>query len=130
MKNFNKTNKITTEYIVDKEKRTIICIITTVNDVPLRLAKYDFKDEGYDEIDFDIRTYKGIAKCSPEDIWNEDYGKHLAEYRAQRLRQIDVNQELKKFISDVSRCANNLCWYGFLKEPHHPKENQSLNVKD
>lgn len=113
--------KIVTEYIIDKEKRTIVCIIKTVDDVPDRLAKYGLSDEDYDDIDYDIREYKGIAKCAPEDEWDETYGIRLAEYRASRARQADVNNEIKKYIRGISKCINNLYDYGMLKDPHKPK---------
>lgn len=112
---------IKTEYKVNKEKHTVVCIITAVNDVPLRLKKYGLADEDYDYIDFDIRSYKGVAKCSPMDEWDETYGKRLAEYRAARARQIDVNTELKNYIKGISKCIDNLYDYGLLKDPHKPK---------
>lgn len=114
--------RVITEYKVNEAKRTVICIITTINDVPHRLAKYGLADEEYDEIDYDIRIYKGIAKCAPEDEWDEIYGKRLAEYRAAKARQADVNTELKKYIAGISRCINNLQEYGFMKDPYKPKE--------
>lgn len=116
------TDRVTTEYKVDKEKRTVVCIITTVNDIPLRLAKYGLADEDYDAIDFDTRIYKGIAKCAPGDTWDEVYGRRLAEYRAARARQIDVNNELKAYIHGISKCIDNLYDYGLMKDPHKPEK--------
>lgn len=114
--------KVTTEYKVNKEKRTVVCIITTVNDIPERLAKYGLADEEYDDIDFEIRTYKGIAKCSLDDVWDEQYGRRLAEYRAARARQLDVNAELKNYINGITRCIDNLYDYGLMRDPHKPEE--------
>ena len=118
----NFMNRVTTEYKVNKEKGTVVCILTVINDIPLRLAKYGLADEDYDDIDLDIRIYKGVAKCAPDDVWDEVYGKRLAEYRAARARQIDVNTELKSYINGISRCIDNLYDYGFMKNPHFPKE--------
>ena len=115
-------DKVTTEYIVNEKKRTVVCVITTVNDVPGRLAKYDLADEDYDDIDFDVREYKGIAKCAPGDTWDEEYGRRLAEYRAARARQVDVNNELKAYIRGISKCIDNLYDYGLMKDPHKPVE--------
>ena len=114
--------RVTTEYKVNKEKRTVVCIITTINDIPLRLEKYGLVDEDYDDVDFDIRIYKGIAKCAPEDTWDETYGKRLAEYRASRARQADVNTELKAYINYISKCIDNLYGYGLVKNPHKPEK--------
>ena len=117
----NRMNRVTTEYKVNEVKRTVVCIITTINDVPHRLAKYGLADEEYDDIDYDVRIYKGIAKCAPEDEWDEIYGKRLAEYRAAKARQVDVNEELKNYVKGISRCINNLQEYGFVREPYKPK---------
>ena len=114
---------IKTEFKVNKEKRVIVCIITTFNDIETRLAKYKLGDEFYDEWD-ETRIYKGIAYCSPEDEWDESYGRHLAEYRAMKARQIDVNNELKKFIRNTSLCLDNLYDYGLLKDPHKPERSE------
>lgn len=119
---FEDFDRITTEYKVNEDKKTIVCIITTVNDIPLKLAKYGLADDNYSEDEYDIRTYKGIAKCAPGDVWDEVYGKRLAEYRAARARQVDVNTELKAYINGISRCIDNLYDYGLLKDPHKPKE--------
>ena len=113
-------DRITTEYKVNKEKGTVVCIITTVNDIPFKLAKYGLADDDYNEDEYDIRIYKGIAKCSPEDTWDEAYGKRLAEYRAAKARKIDVNNELMNYINGISKCIKNLYNYGMLKEPHRP----------
>jgi hypothetical protein len=111
---------MTTEYKVNKEKRTVVCIIRTYDEIPKKLWKYGLIDEDYDDI-HEIREYVGIARCAPEDEWDETYGKHLAEYRACRERQVDVNNELKKYIKDISKRIDNLYDYGLLKNPHYPE---------
>ncbi len=116
------TDKVTTEYKINKEKKTIVCIITATNDIPRRLKKYGLADEKYDYIALDTRFYKGIAKCAPGDVWDETYGKRLAEYRAARARQVDVNTELKAYINGVSKCIDNLYDHGLMKNPHKPEE--------
>lgn len=113
--------RVTTEYVVNKEKRTIVCRITAIDDIPVKLAKYGLADDSYDEYDSDIRVYTGIAKCAPDDEWDELYGKRLAEYRASRARQVDVNNELKNYIIGVNRCLDNLSEFGLMRNPHKPK---------
>ena len=110
---------VDTKFFVNKDKRTVVCVISTINDIPQRLAKYNLSYEKYDDAE-EIRTYTGYAYCAPEDEWNETYGKHLAEYRASKLRQSDVNREIKKFIKGISKCIDNLYDYGLLKDPHFP----------
>ena len=119
---FEDFDRVITEYKVNKDKKTIVCIITAINDIPCKLAKYGLADDNYNEDEYDIRIYKGIAKCAPGDIWNESYGKRLAEYRAARARQIDVNTELKAYINGISKCIDNLYDYGLMKNPHKPEE--------
>lgn len=111
---------VTTEFIVNEEKRTVVCIITTVDDMADRLAKYGLADDQYDDIE-DIRVYKGIAKCCPQDTWDESYGKKLAEWRAARKREVDINNEIYDYIDSMSERLETLEIYGRLKEPTPPK---------
>lgn len=115
------TKKIKTEFKINKDKRNIVCIITTVNDMACRLEKYGFITKDDNDND-DIRKYVGIAKCAPEDEWNEKYGRRLAEYRACQKRKADVNNEIKIFINNVCKCLDNLYNYGLIKNPHKPKD--------
>lgn len=111
---------VTTEFIVNEEKRTVVCIITTVDDMADRLAKYGLADDQYDDIE-DIRIYKGIAKCCPQDTWDESFGKKLAEWRAARKREVDINNEIYDYIDSMNERLETLEIYGRLKEPTPPK---------
>lgn len=111
---------VTTEFIVNEEKRTVVCIITTVDDMADRLAKYGLADDQYDDIE-DIRIYKGIAKCCPQDTWDESFGKKLAEWRAARKREVDINNEIYDYIDSMTERLETLELYGRLKEPTPPK---------
>lgn len=111
---------VTTEFIVNEEKRTVVCIITTVDDMADRLAKYGLADDKYDDIE-DVRIYKGIAKCCPQDTWDESYGKKLAEWRAARRREVDINNEISDYIVSMSERLDTLDIYGRLKDPTPPK---------
>ena len=105
-------NAVSTEFVVNKEKRTIVCIITTEGDVLKRLGKYgietgdDYWRYGDNRL---IRRYKGIAKCAPEDEWDEAYGK------------IDVNRDLDNAVEDLQLGIAKLLAYGYLKEPRRVK---------
>ena len=118
--NFKIDGEVITEFYINKEKRTVVCVITAFDDVPRRLEKYGLADDKYDEDEPDMRVYKGIAKCALEDEWDENYGKRLAEYRAARARQVDVNNELKDYIRGISKCIDDLYDYGLMKHPHKP----------
>jgi len=83
-------------YIVNKEKRTVVCIVY--------VNKQTCKG-----------TFTGIAKCSDEDEFNEEYGKLLAKRRAilkeqtKELSNIEWDlgfedlEELKKFQNMINR---------------------------
>ena len=126
---FNYMTEIETEFKVNKEKRTVVCIITTKEDFLKKIVKYgfmsfldrlplewnDFRDE-----DLDVRKYVGIAKCNPEDEWDENYGRQLAEYRAMKQRKNVLNQEIENFIRKTFGNIDNLREFGKLKEPKKP----------
>ena len=113
---------VITEFKVNEDKRTVVCIITTIDDILEKLAKYGLADEDR-EYGIDVRRYVGVARCAPEDKWDEMYGRRLAEYRASIARRADVNNEIMNFVKGIKQCANNLCKYGLLKSPHKPHDN-------
>ena len=109
-------NRVQTDFFVDETNRVVVCHITAVDDVAIRLRKYGFKG-----VEHEVVTYKGIAKCHPNDEWDETYGRRLAEYRATQARTNAVNQEIKKFIKTMDRQLGLLEIYGFMKNPRVPK---------
>lgn len=113
---------VTTEYKVNEEKRVVVCIIKTVDEVTDRLWKYGF----YEPDRRDTRIYKGVAKCAPEDEWDEVYGKRLAEYRAQRQRRSDVNKDIRDYMKKVRRNLRNLRTYGLMANPKSPDEKKVM----
>lgn len=122
---------VTTEFIVNEKKRTVVCIITTVDDFITRIEKYGLGDDKYDDIE-DVRIYKGIAKCCPQDTWDESYGKKLAEWRAERQRQVDINNEIYDYTFSMRDRLVTLETYGMLKKPTPPrgysKENPEIEA--
>ena len=87
-------------YFIDKEKRTIVCKITgCANIARTRLNKLapHFDHYGDDYENFLIpNEFVGVAKCAPEDEWNEEFGMKLALNRAKRKRGIAINHALIK----------------------------------
>ena len=125
-----------TEYKVNRDKRTVTCIITTTEDFMNKIIKYGFSDvfdrfgftyDNWNDDSFDIRKYVGVAKCSPEDEWDEEYGKQLAEYRAMKKRRADINNDLKTFVRRTYKNLDNLMDHGMLKEIHKPQEKGNEN---
>ena len=82
-------NKIEARYIVDKEKRKVVCILTNTKN-----ALQNFITNRSDDIIYAIpvhlweknislpRTFSGVASCAEGDEWDEEIGKKLAYSRA------------------------------------------------
>ena len=79
-------------YIVDKNKRKVVCIIDHTSDIFTDFMETNFKIFIYDDPFWNSgkfmkklimpRRFIGIATCSPEDEWNEDTGRLIAYSRA------------------------------------------------
>lgn len=86
------------EYIVNKEKRTIVALMNFENYEETFKYSWDIFDKLYDVISYFNhnsqnkhyslidrmcfpKTITAKAKCSPEDEWDEEYGKQLARQR-------------------------------------------------
>ena len=54
-----------TKYYVNPEKKTVVCVIT-------------IQDDYFD----DLLRFEGKAKCSPEDVFDENIGRQIAQNRA------------------------------------------------
>lgn len=122
-----------TEYKVNRDKGTVTCIITTTEDFMSKIIKHGFGDvfdrfgftyDNWNDDSFDVRKYIGVAKCSPEDEWDELYGKQLAEYRAMKKRRADINKDLNDFVRRTYNNIDNLRDHGMLKEIRKPRERE------
>lgn len=79
-------------YIVNEEKRTVVALMENcqsdlIQYLNKKIPDADFLISGlssYSGKTLNIDdTYRGIAKCSPEDVFDEEVGKTLASRRAQ-----------------------------------------------
>lgn len=115
------------EYFVNEEKRTIVAMIKFgENEETFKNSSYIYDDLSYALKRFKKEEYytkkynkeynkmyfpkymSAKAKCSPEDEWNEEYGKNLAynrlvekihNYRSNSYKIIaDVVEEIKDFV--------------------------------
>lgn len=107
---------VITTYYINKEKRTVVCVMDTFNDVCDKIRKYDLKvpDKYYCE----KKTFRGVAKCSPEDEWDEVVGRRLAERRAAAKRQNYVNNAIDRYVNKEVARLNNLIEHGVLRYPN------------
>lgn len=116
-------------YNVNEKERIIICIIACVNQVENRLSKYGIISNRYNgDVSPDSRKYIGKAKCSPNDRWNEEFGKMLAKNRALIKRAKDINNSIQKVITDWNNKLQILNMYGKIKEPHSLSEEEIFNI--
>jgi hypothetical protein len=75
-------SQLETKYVVNAEKRTIVCLLT--------------------DTDWD-KTFTGIAKCNPDDVFDETVGKRVANYRAHmEFHKFHFDMEVK----DLDRLAH------------------------
>ncbi len=111
---------VETSYYVDEDKKTVVCVIETCNEIERRLNKYELPHDYMGEVFPDVRRYVGKAKCCPEDKWDESYGRKLAEYRAMMKRTKDVNNEVFNYTQELVKKLNLLGQYGIMAEPKHP----------
>ena len=110
---------VETKFYVNEKKRTVICVIFTKNEVLDRLWKYDIYDGTMNL--YENCKYVGIAKCAPEDVWDENYGRKLAEYRAMEKRRKDVNRKIMDYIAFTEKKLTNLSTYGKIKASRPPQ---------
>ena len=116
-------------YKINEKDRIIVCIIETVNEVEKRVRKYGVNGNFNGDSNPIVKRYVGKAKCSPEDQWNENYGKNLAKYRALVKRAKDVNQEIDKIIESNLFKINILREKGKIKIPEY-KEYQEEDLEN
>ena len=120
------------EYIVNEDKRTVVAMIKFVSEGGEKVSTFKDSEYIFDELwsvlrhfnsnkNYWDKTYRAKAekmyfpkymtakaKCSPEDKWNEEYGKNLAynrlvekirNYRNQAYHIVaDVVEEIKDFV--------------------------------
>ena len=102
------------EYFVNRERGIVVCKINNCEWIADdRINKYLPKSTRCLSDDYRIaETFTGIAKCAPEDTFDEEYGKKLALTRAKAARGKAVNDAIIDFLSDMDVATNNLARYG------------------
>ena len=116
--NFNEMiNNKDMEFKVYPDKGVVVCRLLNCEDVPIRrIVKYTnnrFIPSKY-LID---NVFVGIAKCAPEDTFNEERGKEIALAKAKCKRGKAINKAIQKYIEDTQRDIYNLKVYGIHDVP-------------
>ncbi len=104
-------------YIINKDKGVVVCILSGCTYIGFdRLRKYFPKYSLCDN--FEIKDeYVGVAKCAPEDVWDEEYGKKLAFFKARKKRNKAINNMLGEHVKIIERQLDDLKKYGIHKTP-------------
>ena len=75
-----------TKYYVNPEKKTVVCVIT-------------IQDDYFGE----IHRFEGKAKCSPEDAFDENIGRQIAQNRAfikMKIHFLNMKRSARLAIAD------------------------------
>ena len=107
------------EFKVFKDKRVVVCKLYGCETIAIsRIGKYTkISCFGRFNNDFIDDVYVGVARCAPEDTFDEEYGKKLALARAKAKRGKAANNALYAFINDVKKDLERLEQYGIHQIP-------------
>ena len=100
-------------FFVNEPKRTVTCVYY----VPVQNAPRYFVEDNT-ELSFNIydfssrlvtnRIYVGVARCNPEDTWDESIGKLVAYYKMKNAYFQDFFKKINNFYGDLERSLDNL----------------------
>ena len=93
------------EFRVFPEKGIVVCRLLDCAEIAKnRIEKYTHISFRHWSINYLISdVFVGIAKCAPEDTFDEEVGKKIALTKAKAKRCKAVNYMIKKFIEDEKR---------------------------
>lgn len=102
-------------YFVNKEKRTVACVMYQAeSDANNGIRKYlasngDF-DYGWDMFSkMQLPSaITGIAKCSPDDEWNEEFGKQLARERCYNKYEALKLEKYRKIMTVLTSMVDDI----------------------
>lgn len=101
------------EYYIDEEKGTIVAVMKDCEYDAIKILDKmgisDIRYDGYNMDKFMINTtYRGKAKCSPDDEWDEEEGMRIARnrmlenyYRARTLALMRAESILQKMLDEL-----------------------------
>lgn len=106
------------KYYVNRDKRTVVCVLSGCRwNATYRIEKYVRNSNSFVNPYGAFRIedeYVGIAKCSPEDTWDEDYGQRLAFARARKKRDDAINDQVSRALDILRGAADKLSRYGYV----------------
>lgn len=111
------------KYHVNKEKGTVVCVLTA--GYSYDLFNYALANYGPDRTYFEA---VGVAKCNPEDKFDEKLGKRLAESKAKRNAYKKYVNILNNILSGLTKATglvefNKSVMFDYIeREEEHYKE--------
>lgn len=111
-----KGNESKIKYYIDEEEMTIVAVMTNCEYDAIKILDknglLEISNQNFNLDNFMINTvYRGKAKCSPEDEWDEEEGMRIARnrmlanyYRARTMALMRAESALKKILDDIG-CA-------------------------
>lgn len=124
----------TTKYYINEEKRTIVCVLESspfdaLDFVEKSGLRFVFKDERHLRV---MPTrFVGVAKCAPEDTYNEHIGRLIAFDRAKEkydlsfIRAADSMLDYK--LGALHDCERRLDKYIAKASQHHYKREDEVD---
>lgn len=110
------------EYIVLKNKKTVVCRIWNCESIAReRICKYTGDWSAINNLNAISDVFVGIAKCAPEDEFDIEFGKKLALTRAKEKRGKAINEVIYNYTADVRRNLDALMKYGIHEVPNPKK---------
>ena len=99
------------KYTVLPEQKKIIAIVTDCEDDAIRAISKKMP-EGvafYDDLDYKLKhSYKGVAKCHPDDEFDEETGKRIARDKALLKYKLAYLDALDHFCFDLIYWLSNI----------------------
>lgn len=99
---------------VDKKHGVVVCTLYNCKDIPLkRIDKYLTNMSIRDASKYCIKDkYTGVAKCAPDDKFDEEHGKKLALRRAKNKRCRAINAAVVACYVDAHNKFANMLKFG------------------
>lgn len=95
-------------YYINEEKGVVVCVLTGCDcDAFSAITKYSGDYISTYMTDVRMRNdYVGIAKCAPEDAFDEKFGMKLAYKRANGKREGDMKVQIRRHLKHVREAAD------------------------
>ena len=123
------------QFFINEEKRIVVCKVSAEINVP-----WDY--ESVVSIPWKKFEGEGIAKCSPEDVFDIERGKRIALAKAENQAYLNatrylhnVHIQLEFFINRIDRfkdkalrhCVHNEDYMNSIHDKNHPMYKDNLN---